>query len=256
MKKISAITVSLTLFLSATAFAAHPLITDDTGVQGAGKFQFELNGQYSRNNDGQGAIEQVRQAATALTYGVTDAIDVAVCLPWQKSDLDDNGLATSSSGLSDVGITVKWHFFDQEGLSLALRPGITLPTGDFDKGLGNGKATESLFLISTNDLKPFMPLTLHMNLGYIRNESKGEDRVDLWHASFAAVYAAAQSLQIVADIGTDTNPQKETKMNPAYLLGGVIYSVTESLDVDFGVKGGLNKAEPDFTTLAGITARW
>jgi hypothetical protein len=256
MKIISVITVGFTLFLSATAFAAHPLITDDTGVQGAGKFQFELNGQYSRNNDGHGVTEKDQEAATALTYGVTDAVDLIVSVPWQKSDLDDNGLASSSSGLSDVGITVKWHFFDHEGLSLALRPGITLPTGDFDKGLGNGKTTASLFLISTNEIKPFMPLTLHLNLGYIRNESKSQDRVDLWHASFAAVYAAAKSLQIVADIGTETNPDVAVKTNPAYLLGGVIYSITESFDVDFGVKYGLNNAEPDFATLAGITARW
>ena len=28
-------------------YAAHPLITDDTGTQGKGRFQLELNGEYS-----------------------------------------------------------------------------------------------------------------------------------------------------------------------------------------------------------------
>jgi hypothetical protein len=256
MRAIGCIAACIFLCLGTSAFAGHPLITDDTGVQGAGKFQFELNGQASRNNDGRGVIEQDKEAATALTYGVTDAVDVAVGVPWQKTDLDDNGQATSTSGLSDVGIAVKWRFFEKDGLSLALKPGITFATGDYEKGLGNGKATASLFLISTNDINPFLPLTLNMNLGYIRNENKGQDRVDIWHASFAAVYAAAKTLQIVADIGTETNPDQESDTNPAYLLGGLIYSVNETLDLDFGVKGGLNKKEPDFTTLYGITARW
>jgi hypothetical protein len=253
MQRVFHIVIGLVLLLPVPGFAAHPLITDDAGTQGASKSQFELNGERSRNNDREGAIEQNTQECVALTYGITDTIDLAVGVPWQKSDLDDNGLATTSSGLSDAGITVKWRFFEKEGLSLALRPSITLPTGDFDKGLGNGKATESLFLISTNEFKPLLPFAVHINLGYIRNDSKSQDRVDIWHASVAAEYAAAQAWRIVADIGTETNPQEESKTYPAYLLGGVIYSVAESLDLDFGLKGGLNKAEPDFTMLAGIT---
>ena len=34
------------LLIACPSWAAHPLITDDTGTQGKGKFQLELNGQY------------------------------------------------------------------------------------------------------------------------------------------------------------------------------------------------------------------
>jgi len=34
------------LLIAYPSWAAHPLITDDTGTQGKGKFQLELNGQY------------------------------------------------------------------------------------------------------------------------------------------------------------------------------------------------------------------
>jgi hypothetical protein len=33
-------------FIACASWAAHPLITDDAGTQGKGKFQLELNGQY------------------------------------------------------------------------------------------------------------------------------------------------------------------------------------------------------------------
>ena len=36
----------LLLIAACPSWAAHPLITDDTGTQGKGKYQLELNGQY------------------------------------------------------------------------------------------------------------------------------------------------------------------------------------------------------------------
>ena len=40
------------------------------------------------------------------------------------------------------------------------------------------------------------------------------------------------------------------------ILGGLIYSVSENFDLDFGVKFGLNKPETDFAILAGIALRF
>jgi outer membrane putative beta-barrel porin/alpha-amylase len=253
MKNVLRLAIGLALLLPGPAPAAHPLITDDAGTQGTGKYLFELNGQYSRDNEGSGEIERSTQAAASFTYGITDALDLAFGIPWQKSDIDDAGATTSSSGPGDAGLALKWRFFEREGLCLALKPGFTLPTGDFDKGLGNGKATASMFLIATSEMKPVL---LHVNLGYIRNESNSQDRVDLWHASVAGEYCVSPSLRFVANVGTDTNPQHDPAVDPAFLLGGVIYSVTESFDVDFGLKHGLNNAEPGLTTLAGIAVRW
>lgn len=36
--------VCVVIASAGAAFAAHPLITDDTGTQGKGKFQLEVNG--------------------------------------------------------------------------------------------------------------------------------------------------------------------------------------------------------------------
>jgi hypothetical protein len=39
------------LVYQAAAFAAHPLITDDAGTQGKGKFQIELNGEFTYDKE-------------------------------------------------------------------------------------------------------------------------------------------------------------------------------------------------------------
>lgn len=145
------------------------------------------------------------------------------------------------------------RFYEQEGLSFALRPGITLPTGNDDKGLGSGKPTYSLFFIATKELKPFL---VHLNFGYIRNENKLDERVDIWHASLAGEFEATESLRIVLNVGQEKNPDRIADKDPAFILAGMIYSVTKYFDVDFGLKRALNNAEPDYTILGGITLRF
>jgi hypothetical protein len=49
---------------------------------------------------------------------------------------------------------------------------------------------------------------------------------------------------------------RHVNTHPAFVLGGLIYSVSENLDVDFGVKGGLNKPEADYSVLAGLAWRF
>lgn len=127
---------------------------------------------------------------------------------------------------------------------------MTLAAGDEDKGLGDGKPTYSLFFITTKELEPF---TVHLNLGYIANRSRVRD---IWHYSLAAEYAATKSLKIVGNVGGETNPDNASNVHPLFVLGGLIYKLTESLDIDFGVKTGLNKAESDYTLLAGIAFRF
>ena len=126
---------------------------------------------------------------------------------------------------------------------------MTLPTGD-EEELGEGKATYSLFLITTKELEPF---TLHLNLGYIANRKEVRD---IWHFCMAGEYAATKRLKIVGNIGGETNPDSASSVHPLFVLGGLIYKLTDSFDIDFGVKAGLNKAEADYTLLAGIAFRF
>lgn len=255
IKKI--LTVIVVVLWYGAAFAAHPLITDDTGTQGGGKFQLEVNGEYGHEEE-DGVTENAMEVAAALSYGINNDIDIVLGIPYQYIRTEDSEETVDEDGLSDMSIEMKWHFYEKDGLSFALKPGALLPVGDEEKGLGNGRASYGLVFITTKEAEP---LAFHFNLGYTRNEYKLEEddeanRKDIWHVSLASELQIFEKLSAAANIGTERNPDRESNTNPAFILGGLIYSVTENFDVDFGVKAGLNKPETDCSILAGIAGRF
>ncbi len=233
----------LAIFCSVPAFGEHPLITDDTGTQGNAKYLLELNSEFSTKK-----IDAGGGMAAALTLGIADNLDLCVGFPYQWCPLN---------GMSDLPVEVKWRMFecDENGLSFALNPGFSIPSGDEKQGLGNGAFTGGLMLIVT---KAWRQGAVHSNIGHTWNayglKSDAElSRKDIWHASIATEIHVTENLRSVFDVGIDTNPDKSSDRHPIYFIGGLIYSVTENLDIDFGVKQLRNKAIPDTMFLTGLT---
>ncbi|MEW5744212.1 MAG: transporter [Nitrospirota bacterium] len=240
---------SIIAFSSAAAFAAHPLVTDDTGTVGKGRVQVELNGEYGREA-GDGTTEYTTEVAPIITYGIVDTIDVVVGTPYQYIRTENGDGTVEEDGAGDTSLEVKWRFYEKDGLGLALKPGITLPAGDRKRGIGSGRVGYSLFLIGTQEVKPF---AFHANLGYVQNENRNDERRDLWHASFASEVEVVRRLSVVANIGVEASTDREESTAPAFVLGGIIYELSENLYLDAGYKHGLNKPETDSAILAGVT---
>ena len=253
-----------TFFFSAIAYAAHPLITDDTGTQGKGKFQIEINSQFltdKEQTDGLSVQETGGEAGVALSYGIADNVDLVVGMPLKWYTFKEGCMTVADeSGIGDMGIELKWRLFESEesGMSLALKPGLSIPTGNELKGLGNGALSAGLTLISTHEGRLG---ALHCNLGYSSNafgikENNETARNDIWHASLAAELNMTGNIRSVANIGVESNEDKTSDIHPVFLIAGLIWSVHENLDIDLGLKCGLNKAETDTTFLAGLAARF
>jgi len=243
--------------MAGQSWAAHPLITDDTGTQGKGKFQLELNGQYDwdkQDSEGVSVKTEGGQAAAILSYGVAENVDLVLSLPYLWGKVKEEDVTVyDEKGIGDAVFEVKWRLFEKDGFSLALKPGISIPTGNDEKGLGAGLLGGHIFLIGSKELGSW---AFHANLGYIRNENKADERKDIWHASVAATWEVVKNLKLAANIGIERNPDDDANNDPAFLIGGVIYSVTENFDLDCGVKYGLNSSETDLSLMAGITYRF
>lgn len=266
MKKSFVLVVSIITLIQliclSNSFAAHPLITDDTGTQGKGKFQVEVNSELNYDREKEEGVrikEAGGEIATIFSYGIVDNVDIVLGMPFQWFRIkEDSELTSRNSGLSDLSLELKWRFYEKEGLSFALKPGLTLPTGNEKKGLGNGRPSYGLTFITTKELGAW---AFHFNLGYTRNEyklreDKEANRKDIWHVSFASELEVVKDLKLVGNIGIERNPEKASSRHPAFILGGFIYSISENIDINLGVKGGLNKPETDFTILSGMAFRF
>ncbi len=265
-----ALASSFLLSSSALLWAAHPFITDDAGTQGAGKWQLELMAQRNRHDHtadaGAGPVQQRRRLTLfnpVLTYGLLDNLDVAVGLNHLRSRISENGaIVEESDGMSDSSLELKWRFYEQSGFSLALKPGVSLPTGDEARGLGNGRISWGVNLIADYEAGPWVWLA---NVAFTRARFKlpqdqADNRSDLWRLSGGAEYIVRKDLRLVGELGVRTN---EAHNNPflsgrhaQYAMAGLIYSPTEKLDFDIGLRKGLNRAETDTVLLLGAAFRW
>ena len=250
MKRITGCFLATFLIFSAnSAFGAHPLISDDAGTLGRGNSQIEISGEYGRDDEA-GVRDQATELVVALGHGLTDRVDLIFTIPYLATRTEQSGATTTAAGVSDLSVELKYRFYDRERLSLALKPGITVPTGDEQQGLGSGRATATLFFIASHQAAP---LTTHLNLGYIRNQNLADERQDLWHLSLAAELELNRSLKGVANIGWERNPDPASDSPAAFLLGGFVYSMNQTVDLDLGIKYGLSGPETDFSLLAGLT---
>jgi hypothetical protein len=252
--KIVLVAFVVPLALAGSAYAAHPLITDDAGTQGKGKAQLEFIGEYGHEKeDGVSTETIVVPTIPFFSYGMTDASDIVFGASYQHIRTSDSQNNITTDGISDTPIELKWRFYEEDGLSFALKPGITLPTGNDEKGLGTGKTTYHLFFITTYAFKPW---AFHINLGYLRNNNKADERTDLWHASLAGVVDVLKDLKAVANIGMERDRDNASETDAGFMLGGLIYAISDNLDFDIGIKRGFNNHRTDYSIPAGITWRF
>lgn len=240
------------LLASHTPLAGHPLITEDTGTQGVGQWQLELTVDYGRSRSGV-IRERSYSSAAVLSYGISATSDVIVTVPYERTMADGDGIRHRSRGPGDVELAAKMRFFERNHTSLAVRPGINLPTGDEREGLGSGRAAPSLFVVLSHEPGDW---GFHFHIGYTLNRNVVAERRELYHGSVAATYRSSQQWQWVADLSAETNPDRSTDQHIRSAVFGVILSVRPNLDLDLGYRKGINGPAPDHAWLFGLAYRF
>lgn len=245
--------IAAVLLLAAPATrAAHPLITEDTGTQGSGNFQLELTGEYAREQRDD-VLKTAFLGQAVLSYGLRDNLDLILGVPYLRLTSSSVGEQSTVTGGGDVGIDLKWRFFEQGDLSLAVKPGITLPTGDRDKELGSARVRSSVYGVMSYTPDPW---GWHLHMGYLNYNNIEGDHRSLWHLSTAGWYVLAKRYKFVVDIGAIAAPEREADSYYAFATGGLITSLTEKFDIDIGYRHALTELGPPYTLLAGMTFRW
>jgi hypothetical protein len=231
----------LPLFLAAAldAQAAHPLITEDTGTQGAGRYQLEV---FAEELEERGTRRDVEVYTGVLSYGIAETADVQVGVPLFRDGPD---------GVGDASLDLKWRFFQRNAVSLALKPGITVPTGDERDGRGTGKVTYGSLIIVTYEPGA---IAVHAHAGFRRNENKLGERESLRQLAAAATYRVG-AVRFAGELTRETNPVPGGG-TVRYSTIGAIWSMTRDVDLDIGWRNGNGSAPIDEALLLGATVRW
>jgi hypothetical protein len=238
------------------AFAAHPLLTDDTGTQGRGNFQLEATGTWLADQEetgGEGIREIGSLAALVFAAGVSETFDLVVGMPYVWTETKKAEQITKDDGISDTVIEAKWRFYDREKFSIAIKPGILLPTGNEEQGRGTGHVGTMVFLISTIEVEPW---AFDANFGYLYLENRCEERINLWFGSLASRFAVTSRWTIAGEIGTIRNADPADSSHPAFAQFGLVYSLTDYLDLSTGFVAGLSDSEIDQSIRVGATIRF
>lgn len=226
------------------AFAAHPLVSEDTGTQGIGGNQLEVNTDWLKDE----GIKS-RASTVTLTRGIQDNLDIFLNAPYAVSE---------PNGFNDVSIGFKWRFLEADGLSLGLKPEYRIASGDQEKGLGDGRSGEALTFMVQYEWGPMIWL---FNIASERHRfsnpiKQQENRRYINKSSIAMLYELNEEWLVLVDSGVKSHQTKAEKADPQFAVLGLIHHFNDDLDLDIGYKKSLRHTENDRQIGVGITYRF
>lgn len=229
------------------AQAFHPLVSEDTLFLGTDARQIELGLERSVS----GGSPEVRAVALSaeFSYGFSDNIDLLISAPWRRLSSG----AASVSGAGDVALEAKFEAGRAGDWIIAMKPGLSLPTGDEAKGLGAGRKGAWLYAIAGRTAGPWQ---FYLNAGYFLNRNTGGGEEHIVKGSAAAALRVAPGTVLTADLATETSADPAAAAHPLASVFGLVWSPHDYLDLDAGVKLGLNGAADGPGLLAGATFRF
>lgn len=238
--KLASTALAISLAFVALAQAYFPLITDDTGTQGAGGNQIEIDYLFNKSNnavfDDAGRYVKDTQGTSnafplSYTYGVSENVDIFLGMSRQTSPI---------SGWQSSAVGLKWVFAGDQtkGWSAAIKPTLTLPVSKTmqDNGLGPAKTNVSVALISS-----YLADTheWHFNIGYGSNrlsvtDNTESERSNLWAASLAPVLVLDPQWKLAFDLGIQTNPTYNSRYS-AFGEIALVYKPVDNVQLGLGL---------------------
>ena len=239
-------TLGFALACVSPVLAMHPMISEDPGTQGQGRYELELGYQSTRGDPSDGRTSSF---SPQLSWGALPALDVIVQPAWLTQHPVGGAAAR---GWGDTALDAKWRFYESGEVAVAVRAGLSLPTGSAAKGLGaSGTGAHAVIAGSLAAGEG----TLLGNLGVVYARFPG-DRSTLPYATAAYVVPLGPAWQTFVEAATQRNGDPARSTWPAVARTGLVWTVAEGVNLDVGAEARLNRAAPSFTALAGVTVRW
>lgn len=216
----------IALFIPLPVFAGPPIITDDTGTPGPGRWEMNMGLNVEKRSS-----QTAYQAPTLdLNYGVGEHIQLNYSVPWIVLHVGGNTIA----GLGDSEVAVKWRFLDQDrqGVDMSVYPRFIFnnPTSSADRGIVD-KGT--VFRLPFQMEKKVGILTVNPEVGHDFHQEGG----DAWIYSLALKYTEVKGVELLAEIFGTVDNKFSNGQNAANI--GVRKDVNENSSVHASVGTGV-----------------
>lgn len=239
-----------------TAFPLHagvPFESDDAGTVEVGAVEVEYAGSWLEDREA-GSAKRSHDGELSLTTGISKRGDVGVTIPYTFQEKVSEG--GTSKGFGDISVGMKYRFAEMGGLSFAVAPSLTLPTGDTTEGRSEKAWIPGVTLIMTHEMGESG--AIHANAGYSRyfytddavDDSSNNDALFF---SLALEGKVTKAFSAGVEAGTANPLEKGNGTWNSFALVGCSYTVREGFDLNAALRFGLNKGEDDYTILYGAT---
>ncbi len=187
-------------------YAGPPILTDDTGTPGPGKWEISAG----VTTDKRTAEDRFNTPVLDINYGIGEHIQLNYSISWVVLHIKDEG---TKNGLGNSEIAVKWRFADEDRYGIALsvypRPIFNNPTSSADRGLVDKGST---FRLPVQMERKIGVININMEFGHDFHQRDGDE----WLYGFVLKYAEIKGFEALAEIfGTSNNSFKrhETVFN-------------------------------------------
>lgn len=150
----------------ARAQGGPPLLTDDPGTPGSGRWEVNVAFTLDRTS----ASREIGAPLVDANYGWGERLQLKVEMPWVVVS-DELG---TRNGIGNPLLGVKWRFLDEDkaGVAVSTYPqlGFNLVSSSADRGLGE---RETSFLLPVSAVKRIGPVLLDVEAGRLFREGGG-----------------------------------------------------------------------------------
>ncbi|MEO8434713.1 MAG: transporter [Pyrinomonadaceae bacterium] len=253
--------VALLCFISLTAPAQQPFVTDDADVTPKGKFHFEFSNEFDLLQ--RSAFPNLKQntADFELDYGLWEGVEIGIAAPLLTIFNDPGTSPKTVTGLGDMNLSLKYNFRkEREGSRLpamTIAANFELPTGDTKRQLGSGLADVYINGVLQNSLTKRTKLRLNGGILFSGNETSGvigiKSRGTVFTGGGSLVRQFTPKLQLGIELtGAMTKDFQLGKGQLQTLVGGN-YQLKDNVSFDFGIIAGKYVASPRAGVQLGIS---
>lgn len=230
----------VSVIVATAAQAGPPFVTDDPEIPPL--HGWEINIPVTLEHET--AEDVLEMPLVDINYGLTANVELMVELALLHVRLDGG---RTERGLSDTGVGVKWRFLEEGQLlpQMAVYPQVTIPTGDDQRGLGQGKPSYVLPLIAQ---KSWGPWTAFGNVGVVVQKWRGSRH--FWFHGLTVIREVGPRLELGGEVYGNSPTDWDERSSLGFNLGGT-WKAADSVGVLFSA-GCTVRGDPATTVYLGL----